>query len=84
MESISSKATVSYEVPVLVKPRFEEGSQKTLVSPRGDVLEEHSFYLKNTLLEKCVPKGMLRVRVFHKGLFIGKPLPLKCLKCSSL
>ena len=54
---ITSKATVSEEVPVLAKSRSDEGSQEpkdfTLKSHQEwDVLQEHSLYLKNTLLEK--------------------------------
>ena len=55
LEQITSKATVSKEVPMLAKSRFEEGSQNSM-SPRGFVLEEHSLYLSSTPFMRDVSK----------------------------
>ena len=55
VESITSKATVSYDIPILGKSRSEEGNQNP-ISPRGAVLEKHSRYLSRTPFMRGVRK----------------------------
>ena len=84
VELKNSKVTVSEEVPVIAKSRFEEGAKTR--SHKEEFLKkllsnslEHLHEKREQMAWSCV----VFIRVFHKDAFIGNPL-LKCLKCPSL